>query len=81
MARAALFLASGCGETNGLRPAKCDIPASRLYSAVALILSFAGLADRRAESPGKRRGEEKVAMKDPVDVLIIGAGASGAAVA
>jgi choline dehydrogenase-like flavoprotein len=35
-----------------------------------------------AESPGKWRGrEEKVAMKDPVDVLIIGAGASGAAVA
>src|SRR3954466_4059457 len=34
-----------------------------------------------AESPGKRRREEKFAMKDPVDVLIIGAGASGAAVA
>ena len=35
-----------------------------------------------AESPGKRRGrEDDVSMKDPVDVLIIGAGASGAAVA
>ena len=35
-----------------------------------------------AESPGKRRGrEDNVSMKDPVDVLIIGAGASGAAVA
>jgi two-component system, OmpR family, sensor histidine kinase SenX3 len=54
-----LFLASGCGDTNGLRPAKSDIPASRLYSAVALILSFAGVADSRGRIARKRGGGGK----------------------
>src|SRR3954449_13427657 len=57
------------------------------HSGLAALLSRSsdpivrGPCGAEAESPGKRRREEKFAMKDPVDVLIIGAGASGAAVA
>src|SRR5207237_9362905 len=66
----------------GLCSGTCDLSGPAFTPRPVCSYRLPALRAVMAESPGKRRGrEEDVLMKDPVDVLIIGAGASGAAVA